>query len=146
MGVMFFAVLGATWFLYQKVPKGFIPDADNDQMQLNIQAAQGTSFYKMVEYQKSIADIVRKDPDVDAFMTNAGNGNSARFFVMLRAHPERKSTAQQVAERLRPKIASIPGIQRLSECSAAHPHRRRRFQFAQQLRFHAARSRHGRVV
>ena len=110
MAVVFFGVLGATWYLYQKVPKGFIPDADNDQMQLNIQAAQGTSFYKMVEYQKRIADIVRKDPDVDAFMTNAGNGNSARFFVMLRAHPARTSTAQQVAERLRPKISSIPGF------------------------------------
>jgi HAE1 family hydrophobic/amphiphilic exporter-1 len=106
--------MGATYFLYQKVNKGFIPDADNDQMQLNIQAAQGTSFYKMVEYQKRIADIVRKDPDVDAFMTNAGgnagSGNNARFFVMLRAHPERKLTAQQVAERLRPKISSIPGF------------------------------------
>ena len=110
MGVMFFAVLGATWFLYQKVPKGFIPDADNDQMQLNIQAAQGTSFYKMVEYQKRIADIVRKDPDVDAFMTNAGNSNSTRFFVMLKAHPARTSTAQQVVERLRPKIVRIPGF------------------------------------
>jgi HAE1 family hydrophobic/amphiphilic exporter-1 len=110
MGVLFFAVLGATAYLYQKVPKGFIPDADNDQMQLNIQAAQGTSFYKMVEYQKKIADIVRKDPDVDTFMTNAGNGNSARFFVMLRAHPERTATAQQVAERLRPKIVSLPGF------------------------------------
>src|SRR6185369_14365506 len=81
-----------------------------DQMQLNIQAAQGTSFYKMVEYQKAIADIVRKDPDVEAFMTNAGNGNGARFFVMLRAHPARKATAQQVAERLRPKISQIPGF------------------------------------
>jgi len=114
MGVMFFAVLGATWFFYQKVPKGFIPDADNDQMQLNIQAAQGTSFYKMVDYQKKIADIVRKDPDVEAFMTNAGgnagSGNNARFFVMLREHPARTSTAQQVAERLRPKIVSLPGF------------------------------------
>jgi HAE1 family hydrophobic/amphiphilic exporter-1 len=110
MGVLFFAVLGATGWLYQKVNKGFIPDADNDQMQLNIQAAQGTSFYKMVDYQKRIADIVKKDPDVEAFMTNAGNGNSARFFVMLRAHPERKATAQQVAERLRPKIVTIPGF------------------------------------
>jgi HAE1 family hydrophobic/amphiphilic exporter-1 len=114
MGVLFLGVLGATGYLYQKVPKGFIPDADNDQMQLNIQAAQGTSFYKMVEYQKRIADIVRKDPDVEAFMTNAGgnagSGNNARFFVMLRAHPERKSTAQQVAERLRPKIVSLPGF------------------------------------
>ena len=110
MGVLFFGVLVATGYLYQKVNKGFIPDADNDQMQLNIQAAQGTSFYKMVDYQKRIADIVKKDPDVDAFMTNAGNGNSARFNVLLKAHPERKATAQQVAERLRPKIVSIPGF------------------------------------
>ena len=110
MAILFFAVLGGTWYLYQKVNKGFIPDADNDQLQLNIQAAQGTSFYKMVEYQKRIADVVRKDPDVDAFMTNAGSGNSARFFVMLRAHPARTATAQQVAERLRPKITSMPGF------------------------------------
>jgi HAE1 family hydrophobic/amphiphilic exporter-1 len=110
-------------------------------MQLNIQTAQGTSFYKMVDYQQRIADIVRKDPDVDAFMTNAGgnngSGNNARFFVMLRAHPDfslcswlpvsvtkavqsynvcssipdgRQSTAQQVAERMRPKITNIPGV------------------------------------
>ena len=87
MGVLFVGVLGATGYLYHKVPKGFIPDADNDQMMLNIQAAQGTSYYKMVEYQKRIADIVRQDPDVETFMTNAGNGNNARFFVMLKAYP-----------------------------------------------------------
>ncbi len=110
MGVLFFGVLGATAYLYHEVPKGFIPDADNDQMMLNIQAAQGTSYYKMVEYQKRIADIVRQDPDVETFMTNAGNGSNARFFVMLRAHPARTSTAQQVAERLRPKISRIPGF------------------------------------
>jgi hydrophobic/amphiphilic exporter-1 (mainly G- bacteria), HAE1 family len=110
MALLFIVSLGATWYLYHKVNKGFIPDADNDQMQLNIQAAQGTSFFKMVDYQQRIADIVRKDPDVETFMTNAGNGNSARFFVMLRAHPARTATAQQVAERLRPKISSIPGF------------------------------------
>ncbi len=110
MGVLFFAVLGATAYLYHEVPKGFIPDADNDQMMLNIQAAQGTSYYKMVEYQKRIADIVRQDPGVEAFMTFAGNSSNARFFVMLKAHPARKATAQQVVERLRPKLSGIPGF------------------------------------
>src|SRR5678815_363103 len=117
MGVMFFAVLGATWILYQKVPKGFIPDGDNDQMQVNVQAAQGTSFYKMVEYQAKIAEIVRQDPDVDTFMTNAGGGgygggNNARFFVMLKPRWQRKGqvTAQQIGERLRPKVTNIPGF------------------------------------
>ncbi len=31
MGVVFFAVIGLTLYLFQVVPKGFIPDGDNDQ-------------------------------------------------------------------------------------------------------------------
>jgi HAE1 family hydrophobic/amphiphilic exporter-1 len=104
----FFAVIGATYYFYQKVPKGFVPSGDNDQIQLYVQAAQGTSFYKMVEYQQKVAEIVRRDPEVDAFMTQANNQNNGRFFMMLR--PDRKSTAQQIAERMRPQFARIPGI------------------------------------
>jgi HAE1 family hydrophobic/amphiphilic exporter-1 len=108
MLMAFFGVIGATYYLYTLVPKGFIPNGDSDQIQLFVQAAQGTSFYKMVEYQQKIAEIVRKDPDVDAFMTQANNQNNARFFTMLKPHP--RSTAQQIAERLRPKFQRIPGI------------------------------------
>ena len=32
------------------VPKGFIPDQDNDSLNINLRAAQGTSFYEMVDY------------------------------------------------------------------------------------------------
>ena len=31
------------------VPKGFIPDQDNDSLNINLRAAQGTSFYDMVD-------------------------------------------------------------------------------------------------
>ena len=51
MLVVFVAVLVATGYLYVKVPKGFIPEADNDSIYVNSEAAQGTSFYKMFEYQ-----------------------------------------------------------------------------------------------
>ncbi len=93
---------------YTLVPKGFIPNGDNDQMQINVQMQQGTSFYKAVELQAKVADVVRQDPEVETFMTNAGNGNNARFFTMLKV--PRTSTAQQIAERLRPKFARIPGV------------------------------------
>ena len=147
MAVVFFAVLGATWFLYQKVPKGFIPDADNDQMQLNIQAAQGTSFYKMVEYQKRIADIVRKDPDVEAFMTNAGNGNSGQRVLRDAAGASRAKVHRAAGSRAAAaENFQHSRVQRVPERAAAHPHRRRRLQLAQQLRFHAAGSRHRRAV
>ncbi|MEP7353863.1 MAG: efflux RND transporter permease subunit, partial [Acidobacteriota bacterium] len=108
MGGMFFAVLGGTYYLYTLVPKGFLPNGDANQMQINVQAAQGTSFFKMVEYQRKIADVVKQDPDIEAFMTNAGNSSNARFFTMFRQ--DRTATAQQIAERLRPKLTNSAGF------------------------------------
>jgi HAE1 family hydrophobic/amphiphilic exporter-1 len=108
MLAVFFGVIGATYYLYTQVPKGFIPSSDSEQIQMFLQAAQGTSFFKMVEYQQEVAEIVRKDPDVEAFMTMANNQNNARFFTMLKPHP--RATAQEIAERLRPKFQRIPGI------------------------------------
>ena len=75
MLVVFVAVLGATGYLYVEVPKGFIPDADNDSMYVNSEAAQGTSFYQMVEYQKKIAEVLSKNPNVDSFMFSVGGSN-----------------------------------------------------------------------
>ena len=42
-------VLVATVQMFGIVPKGFIPDQDNDTLNVNLRAAQGTSFYDMVE-------------------------------------------------------------------------------------------------
>ena len=44
MVLVFFAVVGATVYLYGIVPKGFIPDTDNDQLYVNTEVAQGTGF------------------------------------------------------------------------------------------------------
>ena len=44
MLAVFVAVLGATGYLYVMVPKGFIPDADNDKFNVKTEAAQGTSY------------------------------------------------------------------------------------------------------
>ena len=58
MLAVFVAVLGATGYFYMIVPKGFIPDTDNDNFNVNIEAAQGTSYYQMVKYQQ----MVSRDP------------------------------------------------------------------------------------
>ena len=42
-------------WMFVDIPKGFIPDQDTDQMQVITEAAQGTSYYQMVEYEKQIA-------------------------------------------------------------------------------------------
>ena len=47
---VFVAVLVGTVRMFGVVPKGFIPDQDNDSLNINLRAAQGTSFYEMVDY------------------------------------------------------------------------------------------------
>ncbi len=48
MLAMFLVVLGITGYLYVVVPKGFIPDTDNDTFNIQTEATQGTSYYQMV--------------------------------------------------------------------------------------------------
>jgi hydrophobic/amphiphilic exporter-1 (mainly G- bacteria), HAE1 family len=115
MALVFFAVVGLTLYLFRIVPKGFIPDSDNDTIQLQMQAAQGTSFYKMVEYQRQVAEIVRKNPNVDGFMANVGgnfgnSGNQAQMFLMLKPRGERKDTIADIVEQIRPRISRFPGF------------------------------------
>ncbi len=117
MGVAFFAVIGLTLYLFDKVPKGFIPDADTDQVMLQMRAAQGTSFYQMMDYQKAVADIIRRDPNVDTFMASVGggfggaSGNQANMNILLKPRDQRKLSVPQFIESIRPKISRFPGFQ-----------------------------------
>ncbi len=111
---LFVAVLASTVIMFRVVPKGFIPDQDNDVISVNLRAAQGTSYYQMVTYVRQVADIISRDKDVDSYLINVGGGggavNSARLFVQLTPRARRKSTAQDIVQRLRPKLSHFPGF------------------------------------
>jgi hypothetical protein len=47
---------------------------------------------------------------IDLEATNASTGNAGNLFIALRPKPGRKSTADEVIARLRPKVGHIPGI------------------------------------
>src|SRR5450759_5019623 len=109
--------LGATIYLYGLVPKGFIPNQDTGQIQGSTEAPQDISFDAMVQRQQEVADVIRKDPDVDAVSSSVGGGgggvsggNAGRVFLRLKPREERQATPEQVIERLRPKLNAIPGI------------------------------------
>jgi len=116
MAVVFLAVLGATAYLYVKIPKGFIPDPDNDQLMVSTEAAQGTSYKEMSIQQLKVAEILQRDPNVLAFMSStggmfgSGGANSGRMFIQLKPRRMREQTAAEVLEKLRPKLAGLPGI------------------------------------
>ena len=120
MLAMFLAVLGATAYLYVYVPKGFIPETDIDQFQINFQAAQGTSYYQMVDYAKRVSEVVVQDPAVTSFFARSGGGgmggfgagsNTGSISVNLKPRRQRKETVAQIVNRMRPKLARFIGLQ-----------------------------------
>jgi HAE1 family hydrophobic/amphiphilic exporter-1 len=112
---MFLAVLGTTVYMYVVVPKGFIPDTDNDNFSVQTEAAQGTSFYQMVKYQQMVSQIMVRDPDVESFYSSTGGGfggaaNTGRLMVNLKPRRQRVATVADIVNRLRPKVSNFPGL------------------------------------
>jgi hydrophobe/amphiphile efflux-1 (HAE1) family protein len=114
MIVVFAAVLVATSAMFRIVPKGFIPDQDNDSLNISVQAAQGTSYYDMVGYLKSIAAEIRANPNVDTFFASTGGGfgsmNMARLNLQLLPRKARTVSASEVARQLRARVLRFPGF------------------------------------
>jgi HAE1 family hydrophobic/amphiphilic exporter-1 len=113
MLVAFVVVLWATIHMYGVVPKGFIPDSDNDFLFSFIRAAQGTSFYEMVGTVEKVADEFNRNPNVDALMVNTGGGsaqgmNQGRIFIQLTPRSERSMSAAQIAQQLRQIVNRYP--------------------------------------
>ena len=70
-------VLALTGLLFVLVPKGFLPDQDTDQISITTEAAQGTAYDKLVQYQAAVADVVRRNPNVEALVSTIG-GSAAQ--------------------------------------------------------------------
>ncbi|HUI82548.1 MAG TPA: efflux RND transporter permease subunit [Bryobacteraceae bacterium] len=108
------AVVTVTGFLYVAVPKGFIPDTDQDQFNINMQMNQGTSYYQTLKYSQMVAEMVVSDPDVLTFFMRTGgggaSGNVGFLSVNLKPRRQRKSTVVDVVNRVRPRISNIPGL------------------------------------
>jgi len=109
-------VLVATCYLFVKIPKGFIPNQDTNQIFGFTEAAQDISFDSMVAHQQQVADVLRHDPNIQNFSSSVGAGgssaagNTGRVFARLTPREQRKLTPEQVIEELRPKLNAIPGI------------------------------------
>ena len=91
------------------VPKGFIPTEDTGQINCTIETAQDASFEATVRYQQAAAEIIRRNPYVEAYSSRIGHGNYGRFTLRLIDRKHRPSAAR-IAQTLRAELAQIPGI------------------------------------
>jgi len=111
-------VLAGTVVMFIKIPKGFIPDQDTDQIYAVTEAAQGTSYYQMVDYQKRVAEVFRTNPDVQALMSTVGGTsastlggpNYGELVVHLKPRAERKKLVNAIIADLRPSLSTFPGM------------------------------------
>jgi len=107
----------ATIYLYVIVPKGFFPQQDTGLLMGVAESRTDISFQSMAERQQKVVAIILQDPAIEGMGSFIGigggnsGGNQGRMFISLKPLSERNATADQIINRLRPKLASVEGIQ-----------------------------------
>jgi hydrophobe/amphiphile efflux-1 (HAE1) family protein len=108
--------LVATFILYRVVPKGFFPQQDTGIIFGTTDASQDISFTAMKQLQMRVMRVVLQDPAVASMASFVGGGfggsplNNGRMFITLKPRGERDASADQIINRLRGKLARVPGI------------------------------------
>ena len=115
LGVLL-ATMAATVFLFIVMPKGFFPEQDNGTIFGGMQGSEDASFQEMQAAALRVSDIIKTDPAISAVVTSVGGTgpagaatNSGFVYAALKPLEERKITASEVINRLRPKLAAVPG-------------------------------------
>jgi len=112
--LVFLATLTVTGVLFVLIPKGFFPTQDIGMLLGISETGQDVSPEKMMAIQRQLSDVIEKDPDVADFVSFFGPSygntqNTGRFVVGLKLRDDRNASASQIIDRLRPKLAQIPG-------------------------------------
>ncbi len=114
---VFIAVLIATAGMFILVPKGFIPDQDDDSINIGLRAAQGTAFEEMAANVQLVGNLVRTNPNLQRAVAFLGNGpggagamNTARVVMRMKPRADRVNTAQEIVASTRPMLARFPGF------------------------------------
>ncbi len=114
--VVTFATIIATLALYVVAPKGFLPLQDTSSITAVTQAGPDVSFFEMQNRQTEVADAIKADPDVTGVVSVIGAGtvnpttNVGRLVLSLKPRNERKAGVEEVVERLKGRVAAIPGM------------------------------------
>jgi len=118
MAVLFFAGLGLTYFVFTRVPAGFVPDEDQGYFIIVIQAPSGASLEYTKAIGKQVSDLLSDVSEAEGTFSVAGFSfagsapNQGLIFVSLKPYSQRKGedhTATAILNRLRPRMFSVSG-------------------------------------
>ncbi len=110
------ASIVATGALFVGIPKGFFPQQDTGMITGITEASADVSPAQMATLQRSVIDVIAKDPSVANATGYIGPGgptvteNNGRLFVLLKPRNERRFSADEVIRQLDTKLAELKGI------------------------------------
>jgi multidrug efflux pump len=108
--VLFLTILLNVAVVY-KIPKGFFPQQDTGAIAGGMQGPQDASFPSMNDSLQQIVKVIKGDnavQNVIAFTGGQGATNTGFIFIALKPLAERKISAPDIINRLRPKLTSLP--------------------------------------
>jgi HAE1 family hydrophobic/amphiphilic exporter-1 len=118
VALVFVALLGATYWVVNRVPTGFAPDEDQGYIFIILQAPQGASLEYTMGIEKQVEDILSQMPQVQhvfgvgGFSFAGSAPNQGILFVMLKDYAERpgpENSAKAVVGQLFGRFAGITG-------------------------------------
>jgi multidrug efflux pump len=108
--VLFITIALNVWLGF-RIPKGLFPVEDTGAIQGSVRGPQDSSFPAMNASIRQIGDVIKKDPavaNVIAFTGGGGATNTGSLYVALKPLSERKISAAEIINRLRPQLTHLP--------------------------------------
>ncbi len=111
VGLVLIGLIVLNVALFRLVPSTFFPEQDNGILIGQIIADQSISFQAMEKKLEQLQHIVQTDPAVASVIGFTGTRalNSANVYVALKPLAQRHVSADQVVQRLRPKLNRVSG-------------------------------------
>jgi hydrophobe/amphiphile efflux-1 (HAE1) family protein len=112
LGVMGITI-AVTAGLYVYIPKGFFPQQDNGLIAGVTEASSDVSYSTMVLRMRALADVVRRDGDIqDVYFWVEGDPstNIGGLLIDLRPFGQRRSSVYEVIDRIKERVKGLPDI------------------------------------
>ncbi|MGO9647498.1 MAG: efflux RND transporter permease subunit, partial [Terriglobales bacterium] len=109
--VVLFVTIALNVVLIVKIPKGFFPVEDTGAITGSVRGSQDSSFPAMNDSIQQIGAVIKNDPavaNVIAFTGGGGATNGGSLYIALKPLAERKVSAAQIIDRLRPQLNRLP--------------------------------------
>ena len=135
VAVVFVGLLGLTYYVYNRVPRAFVPEEDAGYFISIVQAPPGASLEYTTHVVEDAEKILLAAPEVESvfsilgFSFTGSASNQGIIFTLLKPFEERRAAGAAhpgaAAAPARPAVRH-PGRARRPVCAARHQHRQRR--------------------